>query len=560
MFISCRAIKEDTMGRHKRNEQKARTVQKYPTASGVITAKNSGYGDFAASRVRKSFQGFRATSLSPHRDIVQHTDTLRSRSRSLYMSAPVATAAIKTLRTSVVGRGLHLHVKADYEDLGITKEQAAEWGRNVEKEFEMWAANPAAADIRGQHDFYELQQLALVSWKMSGDAFCLFRQGKPTMFNPHTLRLQLLEADRISTEGSLTYNAALNYAEAKNGNRVYDGVEVDKNTGAIVAYYISSDYPKEGTNMEWTRVEKYGSITGLPNILHLMDAERPEQLRGVPFITPVMETIMQLARYLQAESMAALLETCYSGYITSEVVDSPITAAPMAGGVDGEEETEEIERDLNALAPEPGGGMFQLLPGENITFNDPKRPGTQFEPFTSCLAKYIGTALEIPADVLLKSYNSSYSASRAAMQDFWRMVEMTRDWFASDFCGQVYAEWLTEAVATGRIEAPGFFTDPRRRMAWLGHEWTGHAMPHLDPVKEANAMKIMTENGWLTHKQATTKLNGGDWEKNIEEAQHEAEKMAVVHGLLNAALQVKQQESNTENEETEENEQTEDNE
>ena len=487
---------------------------------------------------------------------MQHTGTLRSRSRALYMSAPVATAAIKTLRTSVVGRGLHLHVKVDHEDLGMTPEQAAEWGRNVEKEFELWAANPAAADIRGQQDFYELQQLALVSWKMSGDAFCLFRQGKPTMFNPYTLRLQLLEADRISTEGSLTYNTALNFAEAKNGNRVYDGVEVDKNTGAIVAYYVSSDYPREGTVMEWARIEKYGSVTGMPNILHLMDAERPEQLRGVPFITPVMETIMQLARYLQAESMAALLETCYSGYLTSEAVDSPIAAAPTVGGVDGEEEEEEVERDLSALAPEPGGGIFQLMPGESITFNDPKRPGTQFDPFTSCLAKYIGTALEIPADVLLKSYNSSYSASRAAMQDFWRMVEMTRDWFASDFCGQVYAEWLTEAVASGRISAPGFFNDPRRRMAWLGHEWTGSAMPHLDPVKEAQAMKLMTDNGWLTHKQATTKLNGGDWEKNIEEAQKEAEKLAIVNGMLATAVQMMQQrtantEENTDTEETE---------
>lgn len=535
------------MGRSKRQARKA-------SAQTVISAKNYGYGDFAASYTRKSFQGFRASSMSPHRDIVQHTKTLRSRARALYMSSPVATSAIKTLRTSVVGRGLHLHVAIDHDDLGMTHEQAEEWGRNVEKEFELWAANPAAADIRGQHDFYELQQLALTAWKMSGDAFCLFRQGKPTMFNPYRLRLQLLEADRISTDGSLLYNGGMNFAETKTGNKVYDGVEVDKNTGAIVAYYVASDYPLEGTEMEWARIEKYGKETGMPNILHLMDAERPEQLRGVPFITPVMESIMQLARYLQAESMAALLETCYSGYITSTAVDAPIAAAPTAG-IESEEESETEDRDLEALTPEPGGGIFELQPGESITFNDPKRPGTQFDPFTSCLAKYIGSALEIPADVLLKSYNSSYSASRAAMQDFWRMVVMTRDWFASDFCGQVYAEWLSEAIATGRIQAPGFFDNPRLRKAWLGHHWTGAAMPHLDPVKEANAMKSMTENGWLTHKQATTLLNGGDWEKNIIELQKEAEKMAVVQGLLSAAVQVKQQQEEPVEEEQEESKQ-----
>lgn len=540
----------------KRQEKKP-TI--YPAATGVRPARNAGYGDFAASHTRKSFQGFLAKSLSPYKDIIQHTKTLRSRARALYMSAPLATSAIKSLRTYVVGKGLHLHVKIDNDDLGMTPEQAAEWGRNVEKEFELWAESPAAADVRGQHDFYELQQLALTAWKMSGDAFCLFRQGKPSMFNPYRLRLQLLEADRISTEGSLTGDSALNYATAKNGNRVYDGVEIDKDTGAIVAYYIASEYPSEMTTLKWERIEKYGSFTGMPNILHLMDAERPEQLRGVPFITPVMESIMQLSRYLQAESMAALLETCFGGYIESAATDGLIVGTPSVGVENGEEEEDEgIERDLEALAPEPGGGIYQLLPGEKITFNDPKRPGTQFDPFTSCLAKYIGAALEIPADVLMKSYNSSYSASRAAIQDFWKMVDMTRDWFASDFCGQVYAEWLTEAVASGRVDAPGFFTDPRRRKAWLGHEWTGSAMPHLDPVKEASAMQTMTANGWLTHKQATTQLNGGDWEKNIAELQKEAEKMAVVQGLLSAAASIKGQEETTETEqENKKDEQTE---
>lgn len=541
------------MGKYKRNAKKQ--VIK-PTASGVIPARNAGYGDFAASHTRKSFQGFRAKSLSPHTDIIRHTKTLRSRARALYMSAPLATSAVKSLRTYVVGEGLHLHVKIDHDDLGMTAEQAAAWGSNVEKEFELWAASPAAADVRGQHDFYELQQLAILSWKMSGDAFCLFRQGKPTMFNPYRLRLQLLEADRVSTSGSLIGDSALNYATTDKGNRVYDGVEVDKETGAIVAYYISSEYPSEMTKIEWERIEKYGSVTGMPNILHLMDAERPEQLRGVPFITPVMESIMQLSRYLQAESMAALLETCFGGYIETQVTDAPIVGNTGVAEGTEEDEATEMERDLDALAPEPGGGIYQLLPGEKITFNDPKRPGTQFDPFTSCLAKYIGAALEIPADVLLKSYNSSYSASRAAMQDFWKMVRMTRDWFASDFCGQVYAEWLTEAVASGRVKAPGFFADPRKRKAWLGHEWTGSAMPHLDPVKEAQAMREMTDKGWLTHKQATTQLNGGDWEKNIAELQKEAEKLAVVNGLLNAAAQIKQQGENTEQENTD-NEQTE---
>ncbi len=531
------------MGKSKRNKPKS-TSYANPTGVGARRVVNSGYGDFGASHTRNTFANFTARSDSPSRDIYRSLPTLRSRARSLFMSAPVATSAIKSLRTAVVGRGLHLNIAVDHAELGMTEAEAVEWARNTEREFAVWAENPAACDILGQHDFYELQQLALLSWKMSGDSFCLFRNVPSTPLVPYSLRLQLLEADRISTPNDCIGDGLLAYGETRDGNRIYSGVEVDK-TGRIVAYHIASDYPCNGDVVEWRRVAKYGAKTGAPNILHLMDAERPGQLRGVPFIAPALESIMQLAQYLRTEALAALMETYLSGYITTSQADAPIIGSPHGRGGAGivvddadSEGGEDVRRDLEALEPEPGK-ISQLLPGESITFNDPKRPGTQFDPFVRSVAMQIGAALEIPADVLLKSYNSSYSASRAAIQDFWRMVSMTRDWFASDFCGAVYAEWLAEAIDKGRISAPGFFTDPRRRKAWLGHEWTGAAMPHLDPVKEASAMEKMTAHGWLTNQQATTLLNGGDWNANIAQLEGEAVKLSVVQDILGAAAKIK---------------------
>lgn len=526
------------MGRSKRQQRK----QAIREASAATSASfvNSGYGDFGASGTRQSFKNFTARSGSPTQDITRHLRTLRSRARSLYMSAPIATSALKALRTSVVGRGLHLHVKIDYEELGITAEEAAEWGREVEREFDIWAENPASADIHGLHDFYELQQIALLSWKMSGDAFCLFCYGEPTVISPYRLRLQLLEADRISTPLDFSRDSVFLYGVTEGGNKVYDGVEVDGN-GTVVAYHIANEYARDTMNIEWTRIEKRGRSTGRPNILHLMDAERPEQLRGVPFIAHVIESIMQLSRYLQSETVAALMETYLTGYITTEMTDAPIVGVGAPGFIDsGSENGGQADNDerLADLEPEPGA-IHQLLPGEKITFNDPKRPGSQFDPFIRSVCTQIGAALEIPADVLLKSYNSSYSSSRAALQDFWRMVIMTRDWFASDFCGATYEEWLSEAITIGRIKAPGFFTDPRKHKAWLGHEWNGAAMPHLDPVKEANAMQTMVANGWMTNKQATTHLNGGDWEKNVKELLPEAERLAQIQALLIAAKNIK---------------------
>ncbi len=68
--------------------------------------------------------------------------------------------------------------------------------------------------------------------------------------------------------------------------------------------------------------------------------------------------------------------------------------------------------------------------------------------------------MEIPRDLLLKEFNASYSASRAALMEAWDTFRMYRNWFVDDFCNPVYEMWLSEAVASGRVSAPGFFADP----------------------------------------------------------------------------------------------------
>ena len=45
----------------------------------------------------------------------------------LYMSAPVATSAINTNRTKIVGTGLTLKATVDRNVLGLSPEKAKEW-------------------------------------------------------------------------------------------------------------------------------------------------------------------------------------------------------------------------------------------------------------------------------------------------------------------------------------------------------------------------------------------------------------------------------------------------
>lgn len=87
-----------------------------------------------------------------------------------------------------------------------------------------------------------------------------------------------------------------------------------------------------------------------------------------------------------------------------------------------------------------------------------------------------------------------------------------------------------EAVALGRIKAPGFFDDPLIRAAWCGAHWIGPVQGQLDPQKEANAAIALIDRGIKTHDQVTREMGGGDWTANAEQLARENEMLAAAGG------------------------------
>ena len=94
---------------------------------------NSGYGNYGASSYKKSLAGWLYSGGSSREDIEDNLNVLRQRSRDLYMGVPLATRAIKTMRTNVVGRGLRLKPTIDREVLGIEAEDAHALERQIKR-------------------------------------------------------------------------------------------------------------------------------------------------------------------------------------------------------------------------------------------------------------------------------------------------------------------------------------------------------------------------------------------------------------------------------------------
>jgi lambda family phage portal protein len=172
-----------------------------------------------------------------------------------------------------------------------------------------------------------------------------------------------------------------------------------------------------------------------------------------------------------------------------------------------------------------------MNPGETVSFADPKHPSAGYDKFTDAIIKQIGAALEIPPEVMFKQFSTSYSAARGALNEFWRTCNMQRDWFASDFCQPVYEEWFAEAVARGRIHAPGFFSDPAIRKAYTGCTWNGPARTNLNPVQEVDAAVKRVDAGFSTAEQETAQMTGGDYTQNIRQRVTEAKRKREVDAI-----------------------------
>ena len=485
---------------------------------------NSGYGNYGANVYKKSMKGWLFAGGSHREDIEDNASILRQRSRDLYMGVPIANGAIKTMRTNVVGRGLRLKPTIDREAIGgMTAAAAQKLEKQIEREWRLWAESPDC-DIERIDNFYELQQLAFLNWLMSGDCLAVLPI-KPRKNQPYDLRVQLIEADRLSSP---------DYCDSYD-NKIVGGVEVAPD-GEVVAYHISNQHPLsyEVTDIKWQRVEAY-TKAGRRNVLHIMTRERIGQRRGVPFLAPVIESLRQLGKYTDAELIAAVVSGMFTVFVEKEDASGDEAIGSMIP-----EEQQIDEEDETSLEMGPGV-IMDLNPGEHIHDTNPGRPNSNFSMFVEAICQQIGAALEIPYELLVKRFNSSYTASKGALEEAWKMFRMYRAWLATDFCQPIYEEWLTEAVAKGRIEAPGFFSDPLIRKAYCRAEWNGPAKGILDPVKEVSAAEKRVQNGFSTRSSETMEMTGGDYFSNTDQVKQEEKKLSEVKKVGKGNEQQKQQ-------------------
>lgn len=199
----------------------------------AIQTLNSGYGNYGANLHKKSMRGWMWHGGDSKRDIEDNLRVLRERSRDAYMGVPLATGAIKTMRTNVICGGLTPTPQIDNEFLGISDEEAQKVNAQIMREFSLWADKPTC-DADRIDNFYMLQQLAFTGFLMNGDALAVL-QNKRTPNVPYDLRVRIVEADRLCSPAFTDIDSPREI-DGRLVQRITQGVETDAD-GMVVAYF-----------------------------------------------------------------------------------------------------------------------------------------------------------------------------------------------------------------------------------------------------------------------------------------------------------------------------------
>jgi capsid protein len=209
--------------------------------------------------------------------------------------------------------------------------------------------------------------------------------------------------------------------------------------------------------------------------------------------------------------MAAVVSGMLTVFVTNEAGMPDFNPAPTEENPEGDpgKQTDTTGLELGY------GNVIGLFPGEKVESPTPGRPNTAFDGFVLAILRQIGVALELPFELLIKHFDSSYSASRAAFEEAWSYFRRRRTWLVEMLCQPVYEAIITEAIATGRLSAPGFFANPLIKKAWLGTLWIGDAPAQLDPKKEIDAAVARIDARLTSRSEERSRLVGGDWEATL---------------------------------------------
>lgn len=426
--------------------------------------------------------------------------TLRTRSVQLFKENLYARGMIRRLLRNEIHRGLNLEANSITELTGLTDDEAIIWDEESELNWKVWCDEKNICDWRKQKTLGELQHDCRQTALISGDCLVVIHIDQKTSLPS----IELIDGTNIKTPLTV---------KVRKGNRIVHGVELDK-FDRQVAYWVQSN---TDMGFESKRIPAYGekSKRRIAWLVYGTD-KRLDEVRGEPILALVLYMLKELDRYRDSEQRAAVLNSIIPLFIQKTeggLGSHPLNAGAVRRGTDTTEDFDGTERTYHITSMLPGTIPEELNKGEEPKSFDTKRPNVNFKIFEETIINAFAWSCEIPPEIARLLFQSNFSASRQANNEFNIYLSYISWKFGNNFCQPIYEEYLTASILLNQIETPNFLNaywsgDWRIMRAWFNAEWTGISRPSVDILKDVNAAEKGLALRITTYDQQSRRISG----------------------------------------------------
>lgn len=450
---------------------------------------------------------------------INHSIVLQNARRATFDSVQ-AKALVDRFAESVADIGLKREFLPEYEILGITPEQAEEWGRNVSQRFHLYAGSKTCH--RSQlMNLYQAQLLYAKFQQRDNDIFSRFYYSQNRkLMNP----LQFEFVDPIQVNGCAYSSTYWTYSQG-------DGIE--RNPDGTEKSYRIWQYNQKDNKFENITIPARGPKSGKILMTHGFQPDYASQGRGYSRLAHAVQTFQDITSLeaskirqvinqsqfvfgienQQKDPSSAGLENLLTQRGAGPYAEQSTQAAQSAVVDTGTEFTYQEIPELTLASP-GSAGIIGLSQGDTLRLYNAGVGAESFESFLNTFVTHLSASVGMPVEMLLMKFNQNYSASRATLVIFWRICQIWRNEMIVDWLDPYVEMWLDGEIASGRIQARGWF-DLILRAAWMAGNWIGAPMPNIDPGKEAKAAKEYLEISATTQNIIARNLNGTSAKDNI---------------------------------------------
>jgi lambda family phage portal protein len=394
--------------------------------------------NYDAGGMGRRVKGIRGPATDADASSLGSRRVLRNRSRDLIRNAPFAKRAQSVVTNNMVGAGIAPSITGG-------NKAAAEAAAKVVLPF----LQSTEIDAHRAMNFATMQSVVANSLFESGEVLAL-RRTRDDVNATLPLAVEILEIDHLDST-----------VQSNGENEVIDGIEYDHVSGIVVAYWIFEKHPGSASrkrNMKSKRVPA-------GDVLHIRRIDRPGQMRGVPWLAPVMLTLTEMRDYQEAQILKQKISALLAGVVES-----------------GDEGVPEGASGLDALAP---GALVYTEAGQKVTFTNPPKVD-DYDVVMRLGLWAVAMGIGITGESLSGDLSRvNFSSMRGGRLEMDKNIETWQEQILiAQFCAGV-GRWALDAY---RLRAS-------KRVGPLQMAWTAQRRALIDPTKEIPAIIKKVEAG-----------------------------------------------------------------